>query len=111
MLLPDAEQENNADDTNESEKTSDDNWYRQCCSVVDTLVNAIGEGDHDSVDKTLRQGHSSGNLENYRVIIGKKIKKAEKEMAALELLRDKIDIVLKDSEAPDDTHEGGKTDI
>ncbi len=73
------------------------------CSVVDGLLAEIKSGNADLIDRSLRQGHTIELLRRYRAIIDGRIMSHEGEIEFLELLRDKIDIVLKDSEAPDDT--------
>ena len=119
MPLPDTEREDGMNDFEGSGKTDIDRI--QCCSIVNSYVMEIRNGaDPDLIKKQLKEGQSLERLRGYRGIIEEKIdvyndsigspqlssdkrKEYENKVKALELLRDEIDMILKDSENPDDT--------
>jgi predicted transcriptional regulator len=131
--MPTSEPDNNMqiDEIEEEWGKTDRNSDRiQCCIVViQYLKEILKKGDDQGLmQKSLKEGHTPDNLKNYRGIIGEKIsfyeghigspqisptkkEEYERKLKALELLRNKINIALKDSETPDDTPEGSGTDI
>lgn len=128
MLLPDTEQKGTDIDDFETDGTDRDVDRIMCCSIVNSYILEILRGaDPDSITKQLKEGQKDPNrLRTYRGIIEEKIiayndsigspqilsdkrKEYERKIAALELLRDKIVIVLRDSEAPDDVPKDSET--
>jgi hypothetical protein len=121
MPLPDTEREVTDIDDFETGETDRDVDRIMCCSVVNSYVLEILRGaDSDSIAKQLREGQKDPErLRAYRGIILEKIntyngsigspqlspdkrEEYENKVKALELLRDKIDIALRDSGTPDD---------